>query len=153
MYTFKDRLKELRKAHKLKQAELAEKLGVSMFTVSVWERGQRMPEFDNLEALSSVLDVNIAYLLGARDDPSPKGVPSDEDFQKWETEDEMENLRLAFERITRLSKSSQSIILAAASQAYKEDKISGTLAEGYEVTVRPLPDSPQAEKEGEEEGC
>ena len=76
-----------------------------------------------------------------------------EDFQKWETEDEMENLRLAFERITRLSKSSQSIILAAASQAYKEDKISGTLAEGYEVTVRPLPDSPQAEKEGEEEGC
>ncbi|MFQ6803823.1 MAG: hypothetical protein ACLRT5_02135 [Lachnospiraceae bacterium] len=68
--------------------------------------------FDNLEALSSVLDVNIAYLLGASDDPSPKGVPSDEeDFQKWETEDEMENLRLAFERITRLSKSSQSIIL------------------------------------------
>ena len=144
MATFQERLKELRKAHKLKQAELAEKLGVSMFTVSVWERGQRMPEFDNLEALSSVLDVN---------DPSPKGVPSDEDFQKWETEDKMENLRLAFERITRLSKSSQSIILAAASQAYKEDKISGTLAEGYEVTVRPLPDSPQAEKEGEEEGC
>ena len=153
MATFQERLKELRKAHKLKQAELAEKLGVSMFTVSVWERGQRMPEFDNLEALSSVLDVNIAYLLGASDDPSTKGVPSDEDFQKWETEDEMENLRLAFERITRLSKSSQSIILAAASQAYKEDKISGTLAEGYEVTVRPLPDSPQAEKEGEEEGC
>ena len=84
MATFQERLKELRKAHKLKQAELAEKLGVSMFTVSVWERGQRMPEFDNLEALSSVLDVNIAYLLGASDDPSPKGVPSDEDFQKWE---------------------------------------------------------------------
>src|SRR5699024_12492480 len=96
MATFQERLKELRKAHKLKQAELAEKLGVSMLTVSVWERGQRMPEFDNLEALSSVLDVNIAYLLGTSDDPRPKGVPSDEDFQKWETEDEMENLRLAF---------------------------------------------------------
>lgn len=146
MATFQERLKELRKAHKLKQAELAEKLGVSMFTVSVWERGQRMPEFDNLEALSSVLDVNIAYLLGASDDPSPKGVPSDEDFQKWETEDEMENLRLAFERITRLSKSSQSIILAAASQAYKEDKISGTLAEGYEVTVRPPARQPTSRK-------
>ena len=75
-------------------------------------------------------------------------MPSDEDFQKWETEDEMENLRLAFERITRLSKSSQSIILAAASQAYKEDKISGTLAEGYEVTVRPLPDSHKQKKKG-----
>ena len=75
MATFQERLKELRKAHKLKQAELAEKLGVSMFTVSVWERGQRMPEFDNLEALSSVLDVNIAYLLGASDDRVPKECP------------------------------------------------------------------------------
>ena len=112
-----------------------------------------MPVWESREAISSVWKLNMADILGARDDPSPKGVPRYEDFKKWETEDEIENLRLAFERITRLSKSSQSIILAAASQAYKEDKISGTLAEGYEVTVRPLPDSPQAEKEGEEEGC
>ena len=41
-------LKELRKEKHITQEELAEKLGVSNRTVSRWETGSNMPDFDVL---------------------------------------------------------------------------------------------------------
>lgn len=147
MATFQERLKELRKAQNLKQSELAEKLGVSMYTVSVWERGERKPEYDNLDALCEVLNVNLGYLLGTNDDPTPPGVPSDADLVRWDDEDEMETLKNVFSRMTRLNQGAKRIITAAIIQAFKEDRENGTLEAGYEVDVRPLGDTAEYSEE------
>lgn len=138
MATLPERLKELRKAQNMKQSELAEQLGVSMYTVSVWERGQRRPEYDNLDALCETFQVNLGYLLGTSDDPTPPGKASDEEFARWEEEGERESLEHIFKAMTKLSQTSKRIISAAIEAAYREDKKSGILEEGYDVTVRQL---------------
>jgi transcriptional regulator with XRE-family HTH domain len=63
--SFKDRFKKSRKAvPKLTQAVIAKALGVTPQAVSGWERGAAMPEPDKLPALSALLKVEIAFLLG-----------------------------------------------------------------------------------------
>ena len=46
---------ELRKEKKLKQAELAEKLGVTSKTVSRWETGKYMPDLSLFTDISQIL--------------------------------------------------------------------------------------------------
>lgn len=45
------------------QEELARTLGVSVFTVSRWERGESKPDFDGLHRLADALRVSAASLL------------------------------------------------------------------------------------------
>ena len=52
MPEFKDRLKQMRQSAGLTQSELAEKLGVSTSTVSMYEVGSRKPSFEILEQLA-----------------------------------------------------------------------------------------------------
>lgn len=59
-------LAELRKEHKLTQAELGEKLGVTNKTVSRWETGNYMPPVEMLEALSNLYGLTINELLSGR---------------------------------------------------------------------------------------
>lgn len=61
------RIREARKAKGINQGELAEKLGVSLDTVSRWETEKRQPRSDDLANLSRELDVSIAYLMGVMD--------------------------------------------------------------------------------------
>ena len=56
-------LKELRKEKQITQEELAEKLGISNRTVSRWETGSNMPDFDVLIELSDFYDVEIREIL------------------------------------------------------------------------------------------
>lgn len=60
-----------RKAKKLTQAKLAEKLFVSEKTVSKWENGKGIPDTESLPKLAKVLDISINELLqGKRQDTS-----------------------------------------------------------------------------------
>ncbi len=59
-------LAELRKEHKLTQAELGEKLGVTNKTVSRWETGNYMPPVEALEELSNLYGLTINELLSGR---------------------------------------------------------------------------------------
>ncbi len=59
-------LAELRKEHKLTQAELGEKLGVTNKTVSRWETGNYMPPVEALEELSKLYGLTINELLSGR---------------------------------------------------------------------------------------
>ena len=58
------RLKELREQHKLTQAQLAKKIGVSRSAVAMWEIGESSPDNNMLLALASVFGVTVDYLLG-----------------------------------------------------------------------------------------
>ena len=56
-------LKELRNEKSVTQAELAEMLGVSNRSISRWENGTTMPDFDLLIELAKYYDVEVGEIL------------------------------------------------------------------------------------------
>lgn len=58
------RLKELRKARKWKQTDVAELLSCSQGVYSRYESGEREPPFDIIKKLADIYGVSIDYLLG-----------------------------------------------------------------------------------------
>lgn len=50
-------LKELRKAAKLTQMDLAVKVGVSLMTIQLWERQVTTPKDENLKKLKEALNI------------------------------------------------------------------------------------------------
>lgn len=58
------RLKELRKANKYKQIEIAELLSCSQGVYSRYENEEREPPFDIMKKLAEIYGVTIDYLMG-----------------------------------------------------------------------------------------
>ena len=70
---FGRRLKILRKAKKLNQAELAEKVGIETKYLSNIETGRRSPSFEKTVALAKALDVPMSALFSfEQDEADPK---------------------------------------------------------------------------------
>ena len=63
MAVFMNRIKELRTARGWTQDELAERLGVSRSRVGMYETGRREPDFETLEAIADLFNVDMNYLL------------------------------------------------------------------------------------------
>lgn len=61
------RIKELRKQQKISQKSLADKLGVSISTVSGYENGQRTPPVETVKKMAAIFHVSVDYLVGATD--------------------------------------------------------------------------------------
>lgn len=59
MATFDTRLKKLRQEKGILQDTLADEIGVTKGTVSVWERGVRKPDFTTIEKLAVYFNVTI----------------------------------------------------------------------------------------------
>lgn len=120
MATFDSRLKKLREEKGLTQSQLAEDLGVTKGTISVWERAIRKPDFDTMNKIVSYFDTTLAFLIGTTDERG--GYDNCEEYAaKWAEEDEEEVLTEFAKKFVRLSRSSQNIIKVAINQAYKED--------------------------------
>lgn len=64
---FKDRLKELRERKGMSQIQLSEELGISKSSVSMYERGERNPDFETLETIADFFNVDMNFLLGKDD--------------------------------------------------------------------------------------
>lgn len=67
-----NRLKELRNnavhnGHKMRQADLAELLGVTKLTVSNWENGKHEIKADKANEIANLFNVPVSYLLGYDD--------------------------------------------------------------------------------------
>lgn len=62
-----ERLRQLRLSKKMTQGTLAKKLGVSVSTVGMYERGQRNPDNEMLIKISKVFSVSVDVLLGVRE--------------------------------------------------------------------------------------
>ena len=61
---FNDRLKELRERRGISQSQLADDLSGSKSAISMYERGERNPDFDTLEAIADYFNVDMNFLLG-----------------------------------------------------------------------------------------
>lgn len=64
MAKFKDMLKYLRNRENLSQAELADKIGMSKASISMYEVGKREPSFETLECFADFFNVDMNFLLG-----------------------------------------------------------------------------------------
>lgn len=68
--SFKDELRKLRVQDGLSQGELAEKLKVGRSTVSMWENGQREPDFEMLEAIADFFNVPMSTFFPETKNPA-----------------------------------------------------------------------------------
>ncbi len=64
-----DNIRKLRKENNMSQDELAEKLGVSRQSVSLWETDQTQPTIENIIALTKIFNVSSDVILGKNDIP------------------------------------------------------------------------------------
>lgn len=67
MSVFSDRIVNLRKLNRWSQVELATKMGITRSALSMYELGQREPDFETLESFADWFNVDIDYLLGKND--------------------------------------------------------------------------------------
>ena len=63
------KIKQLRLENNLTQEELAEKLGKAKSTISMYENGNREPDYETLEEIADYFNVSIEYLLKRTDNP------------------------------------------------------------------------------------
>ena len=66
-----NRIKELREDNDIKQREIAAYLKVAQNTYSNYENGVRQPTLELLIRLAHFYQVNLEYLLGLTDIPTP----------------------------------------------------------------------------------
>ena len=64
MATFAERLRSLRQEKGWSQQRLAEELKLSKSSVNMYERGEREPGFETMEALADLFHVDMNYLYG-----------------------------------------------------------------------------------------
>ena len=123
--TFGSRVKALRKSRKLTQDELANALGVTKGTVSVWERNGRKPDFQTLEDICTFFDVNLGYLICADSTQTLTMLPNDLD----ENPEAVRLKNLEF-KLSQLSEKSLLIVEVTINAAYKADNETGKLKPG-----------------------
>ncbi len=80
-----ENIKKLRKKSKMSQEELAEKLGVSRQSVSLWETGQTQPTIDNIIALAKIFNTSTDEILGntATETPKQEDLPDKKKTPIW----------------------------------------------------------------------
>ncbi len=64
MGEFKSVFKQLRLAKGMTQGELADAIGITRSRLSMYELGQREPDFETLEMIADYFNVDIDYLMG-----------------------------------------------------------------------------------------
>ena len=67
MAKFEERLKTLRASKDMSQMELAKQLKISKSSINMYERGEREPGIETLEAIADFFNVDLDYLLGKSD--------------------------------------------------------------------------------------
>ena len=138
MATFATRLKEQRLKHGMTQKDIAEKIGLSAQTVSLWERGARKPDWSTQMDLGLILEVSVSYLSGATDDDSPVKYQTAEDLNRQDIIDDDNELCQMAVRMCQLSAEMREMVKAVIRQAYRLDKENDRLCpeKDHEVKIR-----------------
>ena len=97
MASCKEMLKYLRIRENLSQSELAEKLGVAKSTISMYEVGKREPDFETLEAIADLFNVDMNFLLGKDGSENDRYYINDETAKAAQEIFENQELRALFD--------------------------------------------------------
>ncbi len=79
MNNISKRIKNARKQAGLKQVDMAEKVGVSVTSVSLWENGKQIPDFEKIKKIAQVTGLPIDYFSDETQSTS-NSCNADEDF-------------------------------------------------------------------------
>ena len=86
MVAFGERLKYLRKKCNLSQEDVAKTIGISKSSISMYERGEREPDFETLEAIANNFNVDMNFLLGKSDCLSDERISLGDLIKKFRSE-------------------------------------------------------------------
>ena len=105
MSDFATILRKLRTEHSISQTELAAKLEVSKSSISMYEQGNREPDYELLGKIADFFQVDFDYLMGRNDQPksySPVTIAAHLDTADL-TQDELDDVAkyIEFLRIKR----------------------------------------------------
>ncbi|NLC96875.1 MAG: helix-turn-helix transcriptional regulator [Erysipelotrichaceae bacterium] len=64
MTSFAERLRILRNENNLTMKQLGEKLDLTEQAISMYERGERTPNYEKLESIADYFNVDMDYLMG-----------------------------------------------------------------------------------------
>ena len=84
MSSFGKVLRRLRKQDGLTQTDLGKALGISYSAVSMYERGEREPNFETLEVIADYFNVSMDYLYNKETEKSPDAAPPTPREKKYE---------------------------------------------------------------------
>lgn len=74
MSKFSEALKRLRKQHGYTQKHLSTLLEMSESAIGMYERGERRPDFETLEAIADVFNVRMSDLIDEKPAPQEDGL-------------------------------------------------------------------------------
>lgn len=77
---FRERLIQLRDKNNLTQTKLGEKLGVKQSVISIWEKGESVPDSYTVKKICECFNTSSDYLLGLTNDDSSKDVQFISDY-------------------------------------------------------------------------
>lgn len=97
MPEFKDMLKYFRMREGLSQSELAEKLGVSVSRISMYEVGKREPDFETEEKIADFFNTDLNTLRGRDIEPENHYYLNEETRDMAQTIFEHKELRILFD--------------------------------------------------------
>lgn len=132
---FAYRVRKLRKEKGISQEELAVALNTTKGTVSIWERGVRMPEQRTVQKVASYFEVSVAYILGFTDVISFPLPSSQEESNRQIAKIELvEDLA---KKLVQMSPETLAIMKASINEGYKQDSERGILEsiDGYYVEI------------------
>lgn len=85
MSKFSTVFKSLRVENRYTQQELANRLGVSRSAIGMYEKGDREPDFETLEAIADFFNVDMDYLMGRSD--TIHTIAAHHDNEDWTSEE------------------------------------------------------------------
>lgn len=107
MMKFPERLKELRKKFDLTQEQLSNAFDVGKVTISLWERGQREPDYKTLAKIATYFNVTTDFLLGLTDEQKSSYA---KDVMEWI--DTLQKVGIDLADIENMSEDKRKILLA-----------------------------------------
>ena len=103
--TIGERIQTARKKAGMKQADLAEALGVAVVTIGQYERDKRQPRLEQFKAIASALDVDVNWLMnGQTMEERKQGMPDSvarrfKEAQDWKESSDRGKLNAAFDQL------------------------------------------------------